>query len=516
MLGVDPKWTVIFGKLDQQLKKDKCLVINRISAYWNVLVQFIKTKINEYRDVFHRPNIFSKRLSQITIKAAWCLVFYLILFGLKLGAVSLGMESLADLATFTTILVLSYFFVFQVFRAISTTVGGFAFRVLPKINIEIISFGVLALVSLITFGFMLIFILNIFSIYKFNKDIEIFEYDVVHKQNIIYLFGEIGPGMLHEFKERVKSDQPINTVWIDSIGGSTRDASLISEIISHNGYNTRVDAECSSACVEIFSAGIHREIDIYSNFGCHQSKKPGIRGSQAVSSVREILARDEIVASSINFIKKRKRTTLSIQEVEEQSHTESMLEAKDYQESLSRNCSETLHEHIYRVSVKELMQTGLATHVRVTGRETYLSPSSEDYSVVDASVYYLTEERSIHSDVIRTALKRLPIGGIEHWDVKSEETAYLKRYLELAPLFSRKPPDPLCFSEQEYDAMKMKSTEHHQYLSNCGMKSTLDEGDLEPFAELMSRIKIISGCPLPSEYRYPDDFGLCPQIEIMR
>jgi len=484
-------------------------------------MQYIKTKMNAYRSEFHRPNIYSERLLHILRNGILCLVLGLILFGLKLGAISLGMVRMTGLIEIMLILMLSYFLIFQTFRAISTVVISLILRILPKKSIEKFSFGVMVLISI----FPLAFLIDMGDIFIFSKDIKSNEYDVVHKQNTVYLFGRISEDMFRAFSDRVSSDQPINTVWIDSDGGSIRAASKISEIIALNGYDTRVDATCSSACWDVFSAGLRREVDIYAYFGCHRAQLPGIRRIQSTSGVSEIMLSEHIVASSIrNTEIKINRSGRSIVDVDNENIPLSGLELEGLQRSkiesealklqkaLSDSCSATPNERVYRASIEELLTVGLATHVRMVGGNKYLSPKQDDWYDIRITRDFKQEQLLVHSQIIRTALKQLAGYFTDHWTVTDEDSWFSERYVDLAPLFEKMPPEPLCLSEQEYDAIEEKSAEHHHYLTNCGMKSTLDESDLEPFSDLMSRIEIISGCPLPSEYRKPIDLGgLCPQ-----
>ena len=374
-------------------------------------MQYIKNKLVDYRYALNHPNAYTERLLLISKNGLLCLVFGLIFFGFRSGAEFFGFGGTLDLGILFYIL-FSYFAIFQGLRAVSTVVTGLVFKIFPRNKKEEFSFVLMILISM----FPLVFLVDIAARYKSNKDFDAFDYDVVHKENIIYLFGEIGAGMLLELTDRVISNQPIHTVWIDSVGGSTFYASKIAKIIAKNGYNTRVEAECSSACWDVFAAGERREVDIYAYFGCHRSKSGGILRTQGPSGVHEVLSRESIVASSVGYAENRlfnkskvdvDNENMLLSSLELGNVERSKIESKaiKHRQALSDSCSSTPHDRLHRASIEELVNVGLVTYVRKVGGEKYLSPKQADWNEIRKSRDFKREQLSVHSQIIRTALK---------------------------------------------------------------------------------------------------------------
>ena len=65
------------------------------------------------------------------------------------------------------------------------------------------------------------------------------------------------------------------TAFLNSPGGHVRDAILIGNQVRYHSYSTRVPrrARCDSACVVIWLAGTHRELDAESQLGLHRVRK---------------------------------------------------------------------------------------------------------------------------------------------------------------------------------------------------------------------------------------------------
>lgn len=110
------------------------------------------------------------------------------------------------------------------------------------------------------------------------------------------LTGTIDPGSAARFAaETVERKEYIQTVELDSPGGSVSDALSISEAVREAGWQTRVrsGALCASSCPLIFSGGVERVAGSKAAIGVHQifttqnderSKADSISGTQSLTA----------------------------------------------------------------------------------------------------------------------------------------------------------------------------------------------------------------------------------------
>jgi hypothetical protein len=90
---------------------------------------------------------------------------------------------------------------------------------------------------------------------------------------VLQVRGTIDPGSAERFAAEIAArGEYVETVALDSPGGSVEDAMAIGRLISENGYTTRVEtgALCASSCPLAFAGGIERHATPRSAIGVHQ------------------------------------------------------------------------------------------------------------------------------------------------------------------------------------------------------------------------------------------------------
>lgn len=89
-------------------------------------------------------------------------------------------------------------------------------------------------------------------------------------ENSLLLTGSMELGITKAFLAQIIATPNIQTVILQSTGGNIYEARGLAQIIKQNGLNTRVMAQCSSACTTVFIAGHEREIGPNGELGFHQ------------------------------------------------------------------------------------------------------------------------------------------------------------------------------------------------------------------------------------------------------
>jgi hypothetical protein len=82
--------------------------------------------------------------------------------------------------------------------------------------------------------------------------------------------GEIVVSDIDLFRSMLQERSGIETLRLNSSGGSVYASSEIAWIVSDYGLHTQVDGECVSACVDIFLAGARRQMTLGSKIGFHR------------------------------------------------------------------------------------------------------------------------------------------------------------------------------------------------------------------------------------------------------
>ncbi|MCD7058354.1 hypothetical protein [Pelagibacterium xiamenense] len=119
-------------------------------------------------------------------------------------------------------------------------------------------------------------------------------------QGVLALTGTIGAGAAARFEaELERRGDYIETVALNSPGGSLDDALAIAAAIRERGYGTSVaaGAVCASSCPLILAAGTSRSVDAAASVGVHQIYAASARAvaeigpAQAMSDAQTLTAR---------------------------------------------------------------------------------------------------------------------------------------------------------------------------------------------------------------------------------
>ncbi len=116
---------------------------------------------------------------------------------------------------------------------------------------------------------------------------------------VLEMVGTITAGAANEFAAEVeRRGSYIESVSLNSPGGSVEDALAIAAIIRQHGFNTRVEdgAVCASSCPLILAAGVERQVSERASVGVHQiyaapADAGRIGTAQAMSDAQMITAR---------------------------------------------------------------------------------------------------------------------------------------------------------------------------------------------------------------------------------
>lgn len=122
---------------------------------------------------------------------------------------------------------------------------------------------------------------------------------VLQAGGLLRLTGTIMPGAAAAFAEEVEQrGSYVETVVLDSPGGSVEDALAIAQVIRDKGYATAVEdgALCASSCPLLLAAGTSRQVAPTASVGVHQiytaaGEASGLSPAQAMSDAQAITAR---------------------------------------------------------------------------------------------------------------------------------------------------------------------------------------------------------------------------------
>ena len=89
----------------------------------------------------------------------------------------------------------------------------------------------------------------------------------------LYVEGEIGRGFAARLAEALDRNPGIRAVSLDSLGGLSGEAVAARAVVRARGLDTFVEAQCHSACVDVFLGGGRREAAPGARFGLHH---PGV------------------------------------------------------------------------------------------------------------------------------------------------------------------------------------------------------------------------------------------------
>lgn len=89
--------------------------------------------------------------------------------------------------------------------------------------------------------------------------------------------GDISRATVDQFDDILRQHPAINTVTLDSPGGSVSAAADLAERIRNRGMTTVVeaDAKCASACFMLFAAGTQRIAGATARIGVHSASLDG-------------------------------------------------------------------------------------------------------------------------------------------------------------------------------------------------------------------------------------------------
>ena len=85
------------------------------------------------------------------------------------------------------------------------------------------------------------------------------------------LSGEMGFGTTNRVRAALARDPGIREIELDSPGGNAMEGFALAALVRDRGLNTRVRANCASACVLVFAGGWERVAEPGARFGLHRS-----------------------------------------------------------------------------------------------------------------------------------------------------------------------------------------------------------------------------------------------------
>lgn len=86
----------------------------------------------------------------------------------------------------------------------------------------------------------------------------------------LHIKGTIDHGMTKDIRSLLSTNLSVNTVVLNSVGGSIYEARGVAKVIQEYQLATRVDQECSSSCTTAFISGTHRSMKQTAKLGFHQ------------------------------------------------------------------------------------------------------------------------------------------------------------------------------------------------------------------------------------------------------
>ncbi len=101
-----------------------------------------------------------------------------------------------------------------------------------------------------------------------------YKIEMHNKHKVIEITGGIRFGLANKVKDYFRKYPNINTVILNSSGGSTYEARILSKFLIGKNITTFTTKACSSACVDIFMAGEQRILYRKASLGFHQASYP--------------------------------------------------------------------------------------------------------------------------------------------------------------------------------------------------------------------------------------------------
>lgn len=89
-------------------------------------------------------------------------------------------------------------------------------------------------------------------------------------QHALRVEGLLGPRLGDQLRAALQAHPDARILVLDSPGGLVEDALDAAQWVRVNGFSTRVDGRCASACVAIWAAGQTRQMTVTSRIGLHQ------------------------------------------------------------------------------------------------------------------------------------------------------------------------------------------------------------------------------------------------------
>lgn len=114
---------------------------------------------------------------------------------------------------------------------------------------------------------------------------------------VMRLQGAIDPGAAARFETEIDArGEYVNTIVLNSPGGSVDDALRISQIIRENGFSTRVESGdlCASSCPLVMAGGVERSAGPEAVIGVHQVygvSDGAVSSAEAMSRAQNVTAR---------------------------------------------------------------------------------------------------------------------------------------------------------------------------------------------------------------------------------
>jgi len=358
--------------------------------------------------------------------------------------------------------------------------------------------------------------------------------DVLVKDGVVYLFGQVGPPMADAFAAAVaRHGEALEAVWIDSGGGLVGSAIAIRDLIREHSLATRVDGMCASACWEIFAAGERRIAGRHAYFGCHRGRTLGIEISESGSSVPEILVQPWIVAAG-EALERERRARRAENKATEDGDVPALLaladggpkkgdetgdpaaalrmklgfdavspedHAKKARETLARDCDAVEHAASRRIGLHRLLAAGLVTALGGARPQAESAVLNEKGHIAIGALPAIARGNGglVHSDMTVGSLLALPRRAQDAprpWKTSAGSRWAVSNREVLAPLFETELPAPLCITQKAYDDLYRQSQEHLVDMQERCPEEAPEAGpERRPIGELLSDYPQAEGCP---------------------
>jgi len=167
------------------------------------------------------------------------------------------------------------------------------------------------------------------------------------------LKGILAAGVADRFEEKIQAAPNIKTVVLDSDGGRIFEALRMAKLIRAQGFDTRVERNCASACTFLLLAGKDRSAHRFAQIGFHQPDFPGISEAERSQVIAD--NRQDYVDAGIQPAFLDRAMSTPPQEMWYPAHAElveaGVLTAEEFTVGSSRSDRQRLQELLARMEV---------------------------------------------------------------------------------------------------------------------------------------------------------------------